>query len=108
MGPVGARQMGWKMGRTLLNWLSWHRNSNILAEEQGDRVDVGTVLVEISDRLPEHMFAHWRVEKRFMGPGDQTHVALRNVSDPYAHKLIAVSALVSARRFQLIGGVAAH
>lgn len=100
--------MGLEMGRALLNWLPWHRNPNILAEEEGDRVDVGTVLVEISDRLPEHMFAHWRVEKRFMGPGDQTHVALRNVSDPYAHKLIAVSAIVSARRFQLIDGATAH
>jgi hypothetical protein len=96
------------MGRALLNWLPWHRNTNILAEEQVDRVDVGTVLIEISDKLPAHMYAHWRVEKRFNGPGDRTHVALRNVSDPHAHKLIAVSALVSARRFQLVDGAAAH
>jgi len=96
------------MGRALLNWLPWHRNANILLEEQVDRVDVGSVLIEISDKLPEHMYAHWRVEKRFNGPGDRTHVALRNVSDPYTHKLIAVSALVSARRFQLADGATAH
>lgn len=96
------------MGRALLNWLPWHRNPNILAEEEADRVAVGAVLIEISDRLPEHMFAHWRVEKRFNGPGDRTHVALRNVSDPYAHKLIAISALVSAGRFQLVDGATAH
>ncbi|MBL8709717.1 MAG: hypothetical protein JNL25_11025 [Rhodospirillaceae bacterium] len=96
------------MGRALLNWLPWHRNPNILADEEGDRVDVGSVLVEHSDKLPEHMFAHWRVEKRFKGPGEVPHVALRNVTDPYAHKLIAVSALVSARRFQLVAGTAAH
>jgi hypothetical protein len=47
------------------------------------------------------MYPHWRIEKRFKGPGDMTHVALRNMSDPYAHKLLAVSSLVSARRFQL-------
>lgn len=96
------------MGRALLNWLPWHRNPNILVEEEADRVAVGSVLIEISDKLPEHMFAHWRVEKRFNGPGDRAHVALRNVSDPYAHKLIAVSALASAGRFQLIDGAVAH
>jgi hypothetical protein len=89
------------MGRALLNWLPWHRDANVLHDEEIDQLDVGSVLVEISDKLPQHMYPHWRVEKRFKGPGDMPHVALRNVSDPHAHKLLAVSSLVSARRFQL-------
>ncbi|MBI2253490.1 MAG: hypothetical protein HYU58_02600 [Proteobacteria bacterium] len=89
------------MGRVLLNWLPWHRDAKVLHDEEIDQLDVGSVLIEISDKLPEHMYAHWRVEKRFKGPGDMAHVALRNMSDPYAHKLLAVSSLVSARRFQL-------
>lgn len=96
------------MGRVLLNWLPWHRDQSVLAEQEIDRLDVGTILVEISDKLPAHMYAHWRVEKRFKGPGDMPHVSLRNVSDPYAHKLLSVSSLVSARRFQLIDGAAAY
>jgi hypothetical protein len=94
------------MGRALLNWLPWHRDVNVLADEQIDRLDVGSVLIEISDKLPQHMYAHWRIEKRFQGPGDQPHVSLRNVSDPHAHKLLAVSSLISARRFQLEAPVA--
>ncbi|WP_374653890.1 hypothetical protein [Dongia sp.] len=89
------------MGRALLNWLPWHRDANVLAEDEIERLDVGSVLIEISDKLPVHMYPHWRIEKRFQGPGDQAHVALRNISDPYAHKLLAVSSLISARRFQL-------
>lgn len=92
------------MGRALLNWLPWHRDLNVLAEQEIDRVDVGTVLIEISDTLPKHMYAHWRVEKRFKGPADMPHVSLRNVSDPHAHKLLSVESLISARRFQLIAG----
>jgi hypothetical protein len=92
------------MGRALLNWLPWHRDANVLHDEEIDQLDVGSVLVEISDKLPEHMFPHWRIEKRFKGPGDMAHVALRNVSDPHMHKLLAVSSLVSARRFQLMQG----
>jgi hypothetical protein len=94
------------MGRVLLNWLPWHRDDKVLADEQSETLDVGTVLIEISDKLPQHMYAHWRVEKRFKGPGDQPHVSLRNVSDPYAHKLLSVSSLISARRFQLMDGAA--
>ncbi len=94
------------MGRALLNWLPWHRQPNVLAEEEIERLDVGSVLVEKSDMLPVHMYPHWRIEKRFQGPGDQIHVALRNMSDPSAHKLLAVSSLVSARRFQLMQGSA--
>jgi hypothetical protein len=94
------------MGRALLNWLHWHRDAKVLAEEQVEHLDVGTVLVEISDKLPAHMYPHWRIEKRFKGPGDQAHVALRNISDPHAHKLLAVSSLVQARRFQLMDAAA--
>lgn len=90
------------MGHALLNWLPWHRDAKVLAEEELDHLDVGSVLIEISDKLPQHMYAHWRIEKRFKGPGDKTHVSLRNMSDPHAHKLLAVSSLVSARRFQLM------
>jgi hypothetical protein len=94
------------MGRAILNWLPWHRDVNVLADEEIDRLDVGTVIIEISDKLPQHMYAHWRVEKRFKGPGDRPHVSLRNVSDPYAHKLLSIESLVSARRFQLEGTAA--
>ncbi len=90
------------MGRAILNWLPWHRDDNVLADEEVDRLDVGSVLIEISDKLPAHMYPHWRIEKRFKGPGDMAHVSLRNMSDPHAHKLLAVSSLVSARRFQLM------
>jgi hypothetical protein len=90
------------MGRAILNWLPWHRDVNVLADEEVDSLDVGTVLIEISDKLPAHMYPHWRIEKRFKGPGDMAHVSLRNISDPHAHKLLAVSSLVSARRFQLM------
>lgn len=90
------------MGRALLNWLPWHRDARVLAEEEVEHLDVGSILIEISDKLPQHMYAHWRIEKRFKGPGDKAHVSLRNISDPYSHKLLAVSSLVSARRFQLM------
>lgn len=96
------------MGRAILNWLPWHRELDVLDEQEMDRLDVGTILVEISDRLPEHMYAHWRVEKRFKGPADMPHVSLRNMSDPHAHKLLSVSSLISARRFQLFDGITAH
>ena len=96
------------MGRALLNWLPWHRDTSVLAEEEIERLDVGTILVEISNTLPRHMHPHWRVEKRFKGPADMPHVSLRNVSDPYAHKLLSVSSLLSARRFQLIDGAVSH
>lgn len=96
------------MGRALLNWLPWHRDVNVLAEQQIDSVDVGAVLVEISDTLPEHLFPHWRVERRFAGPADTPHVALRSTSDPHAHKLLSVSSLLAARRFQLLDCAARH
>lgn len=96
------------MGQALLNWLAWNRDTDVLAEGQINQIDVGAVLVEISDKLPEHLFAHWRVERRFNGPGEMPHIALRNISDPYAHKLLSLSSLLAARRFQLLDGAAGH
>ena len=90
------------MGREIFNILPWHRRkSALLGEEDGVRVDVGSLLVEVSSALPPHLYPQWRVEKRIQGPGNMPHVSLRNVEDRHTTKLLSLSALIDAGRYEL-------
>jgi hypothetical protein len=90
------------MGREIFDMLPWQRRkSPFLSKEDGERIDVGSMLVEKSDVLPPHLYLRWRVEKRIEGPGKMTHVTLRSIDDRHTTKLLSVSALVDARRYEL-------